>query len=241
MLRWPARWLSFLVFRNYVSAGVRITRRGSGPLSRALPAAAWLIHDCVTGKVMVQPGDLPACASPPGQDHLYLFSLARACGTCTWESPTIRTLRSPWNVGSSTQLNLPLTSFLVPKPNLSCLKLRTLLLVLFATGSRLSPAPLQHLFKCLRMAVSPAVGSSTGSATRLSILPPRLWFLVILRPAVRTLSSASLPFPVQPMSTGPPQGRTALPDGKQFPSFPQNRETAIRFGMRVVLCLGGPR
>lgn len=83
-------------------------------------------------------------------------------------------------------------------------------------------------------------GSSTGSGTRLSILPLRLWILVILC-LVRTLSSASLPFPAQLMSTGPPQGRSALPDGEQFSSFPQNRDTAIRFGVSVVPCLGRPR
>lgn len=96
-------------------------------------------------------GPSSLCCSP-GQD---LFSLARACRACTWASPAVRVLQSPWKVSSSTQLNLPLTSFPVPKPNLSCLELSTLSLALFATGSRLSPAPLQHLFKCLRTSVSP--------------------------------------------------------------------------------------
>lgn len=80
---------------------------------------------------------------------------------------------------------------------------------------------------------------STGSVTHSSLLPPRLWFLVILHPVAHTLSSGWLPFPVQSVSPGPPKGRSALPDGEQCPPFPQNRDS-LQIGVSLVLCWGGP-
>lgn len=93
------------------------------------------------------------------------------------------------------QLNLPLVSFLVSKPNLSCPKSSTPGLFSLLQEAA-CPLSLCYICECSRPAVCPVAGSS-ASATHFT---SDLWFLVIIHPVIGTLSSAALPFPAKPMA-----------------------------------------